>query len=83
MASGKSLAAIGKEWRLTTVAKLLAECPSEGEKGGIPQKCGTALGVLVMMRCGQLHTEQPEPRDDIFWLVGKRLITDTTPIDRF
>jgi len=50
------------------------------KRGGIPQKCSTELGALEMMRCGQLHTEQPEPRVGIFWLLDGRVIIDSTPL---
>ena len=33
-----------------------------------------------MKECSQPHAEQPEPRVGIFWLVGTRLIIDTTPL---
>src|ERR1039458_10138007 len=33
-----------------------------------------------MKECSQPHTEQPEPRVGIFWLVGTRLISDTTAL---
>jgi hypothetical protein len=33
-----------------------------------------------MNECGQSHSGQFEPRVGIFWLIGKRLIIDTTPL---
>lgn len=33
-----------------------------------------------MKGCGQAHTEQPESQVGIFWLVGKHLVVDTTPL---
>ena len=33
-----------------------------------------------MKECSQPHTELPEPRVGIFWLVGTRLIIDTTAL---
>jgi hypothetical protein len=33
-----------------------------------------------MPGCGQPHTKRPEPRVGIFWLIGKRLVIDTTPL---
>ena len=33
-----------------------------------------------MMGCGQPHTAQPEPRVGIFWLIGQRVIIDTTAL---
>ena len=33
-----------------------------------------------MTGCGQSHSGQPEPQVGIFWLVGTRLVIDTTPL---
>jgi|SRR5664280_1594041 hypothetical protein len=33
-----------------------------------------------MTGCGQSHTGQPEPSVGIFWLIGQRLIIDTTAL---
>lgn len=33
-----------------------------------------------MKGCGQPHTGQPEPRVGIFWLIGQRVIIDTTAL---
>ena len=33
-----------------------------------------------MKGCGQPHTGQPKPRVGIFWLIGQRLIIDTTAL---
>jgi hypothetical protein len=35
-----------------------------------------------MKGCSQSHTGQPEPRVGIFWLIGQRLIIDTTPVSK-